>query len=108
MIPITLTVRPAESRRWLDVIRRHFRRFEFTRLDNSESLMWMPQVGTVLVTDGLDEIRFQAVASGNTKTELIMTALSNEISAAVPEIVSGSRLRLQWNFPGHIPAALRS
>ena len=108
MIPITLTVRPSESRRWLAVIRQHFRRFEFTRLDDTESLMWMPRVGTVLVTDGLNEIRLQALASDNTKTELIMVELSNEISAAVPEIVPGSRLRLQWTFPRCIPAHLRS
>jgi hypothetical protein len=108
MIPITLTVRPTESRRWLAVVRHHFRRFEFTQLDEIESLMWIPQVGTILVTDGLNEIRLQAIASDNTKTELIMVALANEISAAVPEIVSGSRLRLQWTFPRCIPAQLRS
>jgi len=108
MIPITLTVRPSESRRWLAVVRRHFRRFEFTRLDEVESLMWISQVGTLLVTDGLNELRLQTVASDNTKTELIMAALANEISAAVPEMVSGSRLRLQWTFPRCIPAPLRS
>lgn len=94
MIAITLTVRPLDSALWLDLVRHRFRRFESVRLEHGQSLVWIPTCGSLLLTDSLSALEFQAVARSGAAADRLCARITSEVSAAVPESLSGERLAL--------------
>ena len=108
MIALSLTIRSAESALWLELLRERFRRFQTVPFEGEDSIVLIPRVGAILVTDSGSVIAFHAVAQDQHTAAFIRDALQFELARAVPETNSGDRLRLEWEYPSVIPVALRA
>ncbi len=107
MIAIALTIRPRESSIWLELVRHRLRRIDSVRLDETQSLVSMPGIGSILLDDRPGVIRLQAIARDERMATAIRAALGKEVAAAVPESVGGRRLILEWSAPSTVPVPLR-
>lgn len=107
VIAIELTVRPRESSIWLELVRHRLRRIDSLRVDDTQSLVAIPAVGSVLLDDHPGSLRLQAIARDARHADRIRAALITEVSAAVPESVGGQRLLLEWTEPAVVPVPLR-
>ncbi|MHC5795672.1 hypothetical protein ACVXZ4_05880 [Lacisediminihabitans sp. FW035] len=97
MIAITLMIRPLDSSLWLEFVRHRFRRFESVSLDDDQQLVWIPSVGSLLLTDSCDSLEIQVVVRSGTAASMLRARITAEVSAAVPESVCGDRLVLEWS-----------
>jgi hypothetical protein len=103
MIAITLLIRPRDSSLWLDFVRHRLRRFESVAIDDHESLLWIPHIGSLVVTDGADGIELQSVVRSGAAASILRARITAEISAAVPESLGGERLSLDWTEREQMP-----
>jgi hypothetical protein len=107
MIAITLIIRPHDSSHWLEFVRHRFRRFESVALTSDQLLVWVPSVGSLLLTESAHSLEIQAVVQSDPATRMLRARLAREVSAAVPESVCGERLSLEWSArhvdPGPVP-----
>lgn len=97
MIAITLMIRPHDSSSWLEFVRHRFRRFESVSLANDQLLVWVPSVGSLLVTESAGSLEIQAVVKSGNAASMLRARITNEVAAAVPESICGERLSLEWS-----------
>lgn len=97
MIAITLMIRPHDSSLWLELVRHRFRRFESVALGGDQLLVWIPAVGSLLLTESATSLEFQAVVGSSETAMLLRAHITSEVSAAVPESLCGERVSLAWS-----------
>jgi hypothetical protein len=107
MIALSLSIASVDSPLWVNVVRNRFDRFKKVPFSDTESIVIMPGVGAVLVTDTGRELTVHAVAPDQSTLDFIRDGIANEITAAVPETTRGHRLELEWDHPEHIPLPFR-
>jgi hypothetical protein len=107
MIALRLSIASVDSPLWVNVVRNRFDRFTNVRFSDIESIVLIPLVGAVLLTDTGGALTVHAVAPDESTLVFIREAITNEVTAAVPEAASGHRLQLEWGYPEHIPLPFR-
>jgi hypothetical protein len=107
MIALSLSIASVDSPLWVNVVRNRFDRFKKAPFSDTESIVVIPRVGAVLVTDTGRALTVHAVAPDESTLEFIREGIANEITAAVPETTRGHRLELEWDYPEHIPLPFR-
>jgi hypothetical protein len=110
MIAITLMIRPHDSSLWLELVRHRFRRFESVALENDELLVWVPSVGSLLLTESAGSLGLQAVVRSSEAASMLRARITSEVSAAVPGSLCGDHLSLEWSAhrvgPGSVPVTV--
>ncbi|MEC5171067.1 hypothetical protein [Glaciihabitans sp. GrIS 2.15] len=74
---------------------------------DTESILIIPGIGAILLTDTGQELTLHAVAPDHSTLDFIRKGIANEITSVVPETTQGHRLELEWNYPEHIPLPFR-
>jgi hypothetical protein len=107
VIALCLSIASVDSPLWVNVVRNRFDRFKKVPFSDTESIVMIPGVGAVLLTDTGREMTVHAVAPDESTLDFIREGIANEITAAVPETERGHRLELEWDYPKHIPLPFR-
>jgi hypothetical protein len=107
MIALALDVRPVESSFWLELVGHRFNRFDSVKLNETQFIVHMPRVGSILVDRTTSALRFQAMVRDERHALAVQSEIAQEIAAAVPESVGGGRLTLEWSRPSVVPVPLR-
>ncbi|MFM9920434.1 hypothetical protein [Lacisediminihabitans sp. H27-G8] len=107
MIAIRLSIASVDSPLWINVVRNWFDRFQKVPFSDTESIVIIPSVGAILLTDSGSALTLHAVGPDKSTLAFIRDAISSEISTAVPETTRGHRLELEWDYPAHIPLPFR-
>jgi hypothetical protein len=107
MIALSLSIASVDSPLWVNVVRNRFDRFKKVPFSDTESIVIIPGVGAVLLTDTGHELTVHAVAPDERTLDFIREGIANEITAAVPETARGHRLELKWDHPAYIPLPFR-
>jgi hypothetical protein len=107
MTALRLSIASVDSPLWVNVVRNRFDRFKKVPFSDTESIVIIPGVGAVLLTDTGCALTVQAVAPDESTLDFIREGIANEIAAAVPETMRGHRLELKWDYPEHIPLPFR-
>ncbi len=107
MIALALDVRPIDSSLWMEMVMHRIGRFDTVTLTQEQSIVHMPGVGSLLVDRVGAGIRFQAIVRDEAQAQRVQAAVTDEISAAVPESLGGRRLELEWSRPSAVPVPLR-
>jgi len=107
MIALRLSIASVDSALWVNVVRNRFDRFSKVPFSDTESIVIIPRVGAILLTDTGSALTVHVVAPDETTLAFIRDAIAFEVSAAVPETSRGHRLELEWDYPQHIPLPFR-
>ena len=107
MIALSLSITSVDSPLWVNVVRNKLDRFKKVPFSDIESIVIIPGIGAVLLTDTGQELTVHAVAPDHSTLDFIRKGIANEINAAVPETTQGHCLELEWNYPEHIPLPFR-
>ncbi len=107
MIALALDIRPVESSFWIDLVVHRLRRFDSVRLSDTQLIVHMPGVGSMLVDTVGSGLRLQAMTQDERHLAAVISAITVEISAAVPEMLGGQRLAMEWSRPSVVPIPLR-
>lgn len=97
MIALRLSIASVDSPLLVNVVRNKFDRFKKVPFSDTESIVIIPGVGAVLVTDTGRALTVHAVPSDESTLDFIQEGIANEITAAVPETTRGHRLELKWD-----------
>jgi hypothetical protein len=92
MIALSLSIASVDSPLWVNVVRNRFDRFKTVPFSDTESIVIIPGVGAVLLTDTGRELTVHAVAPDERTLDFIREGIANEITAAVPETARATAL----------------
>lgn len=107
MIALRLSIAPVDSPLWVNVVRNRFDRFMKIPFSDTESIVVIPDVGAVLVTDTDRALTVHAVAPDESTLDFIREGIADEITAAVPDTTRGHHLELEWDYQEQIPLPFR-
>ena len=107
MIAVRLSIASVDSPLWVNVVRNRFDRFQKVPVSTTESIVIIPQVGAILITDTGQGLTVHAVAPDQSTLVFIRDAIALEVNNAVPETARGHRLELEWDYPQQIPLPFR-
>ena len=107
MIAVRLSIASVDSPLWVNVVRNRFDRFKKVPFSATESILFIPRVGAILLTDTGGALTVHAVAPDESTLAFIREAIASEVASAVPETGQGHRLELEWDYPQHIPVPFR-
>lgn len=107
MIAVRLSIASVDSPLWVNVVRNRFDRFKKVPFSDTESILIMPRVGAILLTDTGGALTVHAVAPDESTLAFIREVIASEVASAVPETGRGHRLELEWDYPQHIPVPFR-
>ena len=107
MITLRLSIASIDSPLWVNVLRNRFDRFKKVPFSDTESIVIIPRVGAVLITDTDGALTVHAVAPDESTLDFIREGIANEVTTAVPETERSHRLELEWDYPEHVPVPLR-
>lgn len=107
MIAVRLSIASVDSPLWVNVVRNRFDRFKKVPFSATESIVVIPRVGAILLTDTGRALTVHAVAPDESTLAFIRDAIAGEVTSAVPETARGHRLELEWDYPEVIPLPFR-
>lgn len=107
MIAVRLSIASVDSPLWVNVVRNRFDRFKKVPFSDTESIVIIPRVGAILLTDTGRALTVHAVAPDESTLAFIRDAIAGEVTSAVPETARGHRLELEWDYPEIIPLPFR-
>jgi hypothetical protein len=104
MIAIAATLQPREAPQLLGLILQRFqRRFPKLRTRDDSTVMQIPSLGRVLITEEQASMRLDFVVANEAAAALAVTALEDEIHTEVRE----RDIVVRWDRPTIVPVALR-
>ena len=104
MIAIAATLQPRESPQLLGlVLQRFHRRFPNRRTRDDRTVVQVPALGPVLITEEASRMRLDFVVANEAAAALAVTTLEDEIRTQVRD----RDILVRWDRPTIVPAALR-
>jgi hypothetical protein len=104
MIAIAVTLQPRDAPQLLGVIRQQLHaRFPLLRTRDGSTVVQMPTLGRVLITEDMLSMRLDFVVANEVDAATAITALENEIRMQVRD----RDLVVRWHRPTIVPVALR-
>ncbi|TIH36903.1 hypothetical protein [Subtercola vilae] len=104
MIAMTGTLRTADAVHAIPELGQTLRRnYEHILLHTGQMLVVFPTVGTVLVTEQTQKMRFDLVADSRIVITTRISALETDLAKRAP----GQTLRLEWCHSGAVPVPFR-
>ena len=107
MIALRLSIASIDSPLWVNVLRNRFDRFKKMSFSDTESIVIIPRLGAVLITETDGALTVHVVAPDESTLDFIREGIAYEVTTAVPETERSHRLELEWDYPEHVPVPLR-
>lgn len=107
MISLSATVRPVDSSYVLGLLAQRLRKHRHLELHSGCTLVHVPRVGPVLVSETTSQTVLQVVAADEVAASNIRELLEAEFQSAVPGRESRRCFAVAWERCATIPASLR-
>ena len=107
MIALRPSIASIDSPLWVNVLRNRFDRFKKVPFSGTESIVKIPRVGALLITDTDGALTVHAVAPDESTLDFIREGIAYEVLTAVHETERSHRLGLEWDYPERVPVPLR-
>jgi hypothetical protein len=107
MIALSVTVRATEPGHTLTLFGRSLRRFRHLPARDGNVIVFVANIGQVLLTEASGRIQLDMVAPNETAAASMVEVVSRELALAAPDRAIERSFFVEWNRPSLVPAPLR-